>query len=425
MVNFNLFFKNRNFLFLWIGQIISQLGDRIDQMALIAFVSLRAPGSPLAVAKILSFTIIPVFLIGPIAGVYVDRWDRRRTMYVCDFLRTILVFTIPFFLFYSKNLTAIYILVFLSFCVGRFYVLAKFSIIPKLVKNEELLLANSMVNVTGMIAAVLGFGLGGVIVEWVGPKSGFYIDSLSFFISGLLIFLISTNARSKVSFKPQALEAATQVGREMVEKIGKSLFSEIKEGIIYFLRQKEIRFIAAILFLLWSALGSVYAVLIVFVQQALQSTTKDLGLLIMFLGIGLFLGSLVYGRFGARFSQYKAIFASLILGGIMLIVFAVGISREPNFILAAVLAFLFGVSVSPIMVATNTLVHNVSKDEMMGKTFSSLEMIIHLGFLLFLFLSSLLTEHVSKVLILVIVGAFFSFLGILNLIFYRKIKWLS
>ncbi|MCM8770826.1 MAG: MFS transporter [Candidatus Omnitrophica bacterium] len=425
MVNFNLILRNKNFLFLWIGQIISQLGDRIDQMALIAFISLRFPRSPLAVAKILSFTIIPVFLIGPVAGVYVDRWDRRRTMYICDFIRAGLVFTIPFFLFYRQNLFFIYTIVFLIFCIGRFFVLAKYSIIPKLVRNEELLLANSLVNVTGMIAAITGFGVGGVIVEWVGAKNGFYIDALSFFISALLIFLIGINSRQKTVFRTESIKEVTKVGKEIVESIGKSVITEIKEGIIYFFKQREIRFIAAILFLLWSALGSVYTVLIVFVQESLRSTTKDLGLLIMFLGIGLFLGSLIYGRFGGKFSQYKTIFSSLIAGGLMLIIFALGLRYNPNFIFAAILAFLFGLSVSPIMVASNTLIHNISEDKMMGKTFSSLEMVIHLGFLLFMFISSFLTEQVSKVLVLIIVGMFFSLLGLLNLIFHRKIPWLS
>ncbi len=73
MSKFRKVLKNRNFFLLWLGQIISQLGDRLGQMALIAFVYLRAPGSAIQIAKILSFTIIPVFLIGPLAGVYVDR----------------------------------------------------------------------------------------------------------------------------------------------------------------------------------------------------------------------------------------------------------------------------------------------------------------------------------------------------------------
>ena len=172
--------KNRNFFLLWSGQIISQLGDRLGQMALIAFVYLRAPGSTLQIAKILSFTIIPVFIIGPLAGVYVDRWDRRRTMYVCDFLRSLLVFTIPLFLFYAKNLAPIYLIIFIAFSIGRFYVPAKLSIIPDLVDKKDLLVANSLINTSGMIAAILGFGISGVLVEKLGAKSGFYLDSLSF-----------------------------------------------------------------------------------------------------------------------------------------------------------------------------------------------------------------------------------------------------
>ena len=199
MSKFTEVLKNRNFFFLWLGQIISQLGDRLDQMALIAFVYLRAPGSTLEIAKILSFTIIPVFLIGPLAGVYVDRWDRRRTMYICDFLRAILVLTIPLFLFYTKTMFPIYLIIFIVFSIGRFFVPAKLSIIPDLVEKKDLLMANSLVNITGMIAAILGFGISGVLVEWLGAKSGFYLDALSFLVSGVLIFLIAKKASGEAA----------------------------------------------------------------------------------------------------------------------------------------------------------------------------------------------------------------------------------
>ena len=386
-------------------------------MALIAFVYLRAPGSTLEIAKILSFTIIPVFLIGPLAGVYVDRWDRRRTMYTCDFLRAILVFTIPFFLFYTKNFSYIYLIVFVTFCIGRFFVPAKLSIIPDIVDKKDLLMANSLVNTTGMIAAILGFGISGVVVEWLGAKSGFYLDSLSFLISGTLIFLIVKKSSAAIGLK--------RVSQEIVEVIRKSVFQEIKEGILYFIRNREIRFTAAVTFILWSALGAVYVVLIVFVQKTLHSATKDLGLLIMFLGMGLFLGSLVYGRFGQRLSQYKIIFSSLILSGIMLVVFALAIHRYPHFYIAAALSFLLGLLVSPITIASNTIIHNASDNEMRGKIFSSLEIVMHLGFLLFMFISSILAERFSHVLILIIVGCIFSLLGIFNLIYHRKIPWLD
>ncbi|MBI4707474.1 MAG: MFS transporter [Candidatus Omnitrophica bacterium] len=417
MSKFRDVFKSRNFFLLWLGQLVSQLGDRLDQMALIAFVYQRAPGSTIEIAKILSFTIIPVFLIGPIAGVYVDRWDRRKTMYACDFLRGFLVLLIPVFLFYTKSLAPIYLVIFLVFSIGRFFVPAKMSIIPDLVEKKDLLMANSLVNTTGMIAAILGFGISGVLVEWVGARSGFYLDAFSFFISGTLIFFIVKKASSRINLK--------KMGREIVEVIRKSVFQEIKEGIIYFIRKKEIRFTAGVIFTLWSALGAVYVVIIVFVQKTLHSATKDLGLLIMFLGSGLFVGSLIYGRFGQRISAYKAIFAALILSGIMMTIFALGIHRYPNFGVAAFLALILGFAISPIMIASNTIIHKASDNEMMGKIFSSLEIVMHLGFLLFMFLSSILAERVSHLAILVSVGSVFSVVGVVNLIMSRKTAWLD
>lgn len=413
MSKFREVLKNRDFFLLWIGQIISQLGDRLDQMALIALVYARTPGSPMQIAKILSFTIIPVFLIGPIAGVYVDRWDRRTTMYACDFLRAILVIIIPLYLLNMNNLVLVYAIIFLMFSIGRFFVPAKMSIVPDLVEKKDILLANSLINTTGMIAAILGFGISGILVEWLKAKGGFYLDSLSFFISAILIFLISKRTKAAFNFRT--------VSKEIVEVIRKSVLQEIKEGILYFFKSKEIRFTGLITFVLWAALGAVYVVIIVFVQETLHSATKDLGLLAMFLGIGLFCGSMVYGRFGAKASQYKIIFLSLFLSGIMLVIFATTLSNYPVFSIAAILSLALGMLIAPIMIAANTIVHNASESAMRGKIFSSLEIVMHLGFLLSMFVSSLLAEHIESEIILVVVGCLISALGIFNFIFNRKL----
>jgi len=417
MARFTEVLKNRNFFLLWLGQIISQFGDRLGQMALIALVYSRTPGSSLQIAKILSFTIIPVFLIGPIAGVYVDRWDRRRTMYACDLVRALLLLLIPVILFYTQNLSSIYIIIFIAFSLGRFFVPAKLSVVPELVEKKDLLIANSLVNTTGMIAAIAGFGISGVLVEWWGAKSGFLMNGMTFLVSGSLIYLISKKSIPSLNFK--------EVSKEIVEVISKSVAQEIKEGFLYFMKKKDIRFTAGIMFVLWSALGAAYVVIIVFVQKTLHSATKDLGLLIMFLGIGLFFGSLCYGRFGHRFSHYKTIFVSLILSGLMLACFALVIDRYPYFRIAAGLSLLLGMLISPIMIASNTIVHKVSDNDMMGKVFSSLEIVMHLGFLLFMFISSWLAEKIEPLYILTVVGCLISILGAVNLTVNRKIPGLD
>jgi MFS transporter, DHA3 family, macrolide efflux protein len=410
---FRKLFKNRDFLLLWMGQIISQLGDRLSQMALIGLVYGR-DGTSIQFAKILSFTIIPVFLVGPLAGAFVDKWDRRKTMYACDLIRALLVLMIPLFLFYKQTFIWIYLIIFFAFSVGRFFVPAKLAIIPELVPPQDLLIANSMINTTGMIAAVLGFGISGVIVERLGARTGFYLDALSFLISGTCIFLISK--------KMKATADLMKVGREIVNVIKQSVFAEMKDGILYFLKNKAIRLTAGVIFLLWSALGAVYVVIIVFVQKTLHSATKDLGFMIMFLGIGLFLGSLVYGRFGEKVSRYKIIFICLILSGIMVIGFTLGVQQYPYFAVAVLLALLLGLCVSPIMIASNTIIHNASANHMMGKIFSSLEIVMHLAFLIFMFISSILADRIPPASILVTVGVLISVLGAVG-VFVNPKKW--
>ena len=114
---------------------------------------------------------------------YVDRWNKQKTMFWSDVLRGFcIVLILPAF-YYLNSLIGAYVLIFLSFCVGRFFIPAKMSIVPLLVEEDQIFLANSLVSTTAMIAAVLGLGLGGFIVEKYGIKTAFIVDALTFFIS--------------------------------------------------------------------------------------------------------------------------------------------------------------------------------------------------------------------------------------------------
>lgn len=413
-------FKNKDFLRLWLAQIISQFGDRINQMALIGLIAGRTPGSAIELAKLLSFTIIPVFIIGPIAGVYVDRWDRRTTLFVCDFLRGILVLLIPLVFLFKHSMIPIYAIVFLTFCLSRFYVPAKMSIIPDIVRADDLLMANSLVTTTGMIAFTLGCALGGILVEKFGAIGGFYCDAATFFVSGALVF--SMKLRTQLNVKTSEI---LTIGKEMIGNIHKSVIDEIKDGVGYLAGHKEIRFIIAMLFLLFAAAGAIYVVIIVFIQETFGSITKDLGFLAVFLGLGLFTGSLIYGKWGEKVSRFRTIFLSLIGGGIMLILFSWLMQRSPSLSLGMLLAFFLGVVVGPIIIAANTIVHHVSDESMRGKVFSFLEIVMHLGFLLAMLFSSFLAVHVERFWILIGVGIIFSLIGVAGLLRYHTIEHFS
>lgn len=411
--------KNRQFMRLWWAQLISQFGDRLNQMALIGLVAERSQSSAWDLAKLLAFTIFPVFIIGPIAGAFVDRWDRRRTLFVCDAARGILVLLIPWFFMDRSVMGPIYVIVFLVFCFSRFYVPAKMSIIPDLVAEGHLLRANSLMTTTGMIAFVLGCALGGFLVDKIGARGGFIGNGITFFVSAALIFSIRSDLR--VRFDRKKL---LQTGHEILA-IEKSVLTEIKEGWRYLVNHKEIRFIINMLFVLLSAAGAVYVVIIVFVQKAFGSVTKDLGVLAVMLGIGLFSGTLLYGRWGRRYRWDQTIFFCLIAGGIMMAALVMLVSRFPSLFLASALSVGLGLMIGPIFIAVNTIVHSVTEDAMRGKVFSALEIVIHFAFLVAMLISSLASAFLAPEGILVAVGILFAIVGVYGFVMIAAGKGLA
>ena len=403
--------KDKNFFFFWLGQIISQFGDRLTQMALIAFVFKHWGGSAFGLAKVMSFTIIPSFLIGPIAGAYVDRWNRKYTMIITDIIRAALVLSIPLFLIRLHSLVPIYICIFLVFTASCFFLPSKLSIIPELVSKEKLLVANSLTNTTIMMAAVLGVGLGGPLIEVVGAKIGFYIDATTYIFSAVLLSFITVN---NVHLKESSRQAPNISGI-----VNKSIFSDIIVGIKYVFTHPYLRFIFFTIFIIMCAAGALYIIAIVFIQQVFGSVTRDLGFLSIFLGAGLFLGALGCGRFGHKISKVKVIFLSLIACGIFIGSFAIFLKIYPSLRIAAVLAVFIGMSVGPIFISGNTLIHEVIKSDMRGRIFSSLGIAMNLGFLLFMFVASKLSEFFNPMGVILIISACFVVYGLIGLISFK------
>jgi len=391
--------RRKNFVFLWISQIIAQFGDRLTQMALIGLVYKINPGSSLGLAKMFSLAIIPVFLISPISGVYVDRWDKRKTMYISDFLRSLFIFLIPVAVSKFHSMPLVYFLIFLSFCVGRFFIPAKMAVIPSLVEKESFFMTNSLVSVTATIAAVLGFGFGGMIVEKWGVEQAFYINAITFVISGVLISLM--RAQEKAKFDPKDI---LELGKDAIIKVKNSFIYEIHEGLKYILSSKETLYAAKVQFILFALIGSLYTVFIVFIQQTLSTGTFALGWLAVGSGAGLFIGSLFYGKIGANVPIRKTINLSLLSSSLYLITFVILLKFYPYKLFAFASCFILGLVASPVVIAVNTLIHKESEDKFWGRIFSSLEIIIHIAFIIFMFIASYLAEKFTPFTIIIAVG---------------------
>jgi len=405
MAHFRKILKNKNFVLLWCGQIISQFGDRLNQMALIALIYSRAPRSPFALAKLLFFIVIPVFIIGPISGVFADRCSRKRTMIISDLLRAGFVFLIPVCLIYLKAITPIYVLVFLIFSATRFFLSSKMAIVPDLVEKEDLLIANSLISTTRMIAAIAGLGLASIIVETIGHIGSFYLDSGTYLCSAIALAMITLKGRHGAGSTEQAVRP-----RDLLPE--KNLFAQIADGIRVIARNKDVRFSFFNLFLLMAGVGAISVIIIVLIQDTFGTVTKHIGMLAMLLASGLFAGTLVYGKIGDKFTRKKALYFSFFTSGVMLCALAVALKQWPNFPLAGLLTVCLGACVAPVVVSANTIIHEAIPDNARGRVFSSVEVVIHIAFLVCMFFTAKLAEFLDRAWILFACGILFAVFGV-------------
>lgn len=422
MPKFRTLFKNGNFVLYSIGQAFSQFGDRLVQIVLIGFVYRRWPGSTFMLAKIFFFTVIPSFFISPIAGVYIDRWNKKYVMIASDIFRAIAIALIPLFFIYSESIIPIYIVIFFIFAAACFFLPARLSVIPSLVCKEELLLANSASSIMWVVSGIAGFSFGGVLAEWIGIKNSLYINSFVYIFSALSFLSLAYSVKRRnhsISKEP--------IPQETEGIFRKSFLRDFIEGLKALFFDKKIRFVAYISFILSSVFGAIYVVGVVFIQETLGSMTKDVGIFGMCLFVGLLVGSYLYGKIGHRLPMAKTIFVSLFLIGVFIDVFAVGLKILKSFWIGSLSTCLIGFFIAPIYVTVNTIVHESAEGNLRGRIFSSIGVVMNLGFLSFMLASSIVAEHIGRFWILITCGFGFLIFGMIRLMtsFLRKLTFSS
>jgi dTMP kinase len=372
--------SNRNFLYLFIGQAISNLGDWIVIIALIEIVY-RLSGSGLAVGFLIISRVLPALVFSSLAGVIVDRLDRRRVMIFSDIARAFLIVAITLI----PSIYWIYLITFLMESFSLLFLPARDASIPNLVGEEELITANSLLYTSNNVAMILGATFGSTIIllvdklwshlpffhRLVGPNVAFYVDSLTFLFSSLFIFLVH-------------LKEKERKGGEFKFE----LLSQVKEGLRFLSNHPYLRS-----FFLWISLailgaGSIYSLGVVYTYEVLKVSSGGFGYLLSALGFGLVLGGLGIGAFGNRFKQEAVVTFSLFLLGVVTIFFAL----LKSFVISLALAFLGGVSLSFLSVSGYTLVQKEVSDELRGRIFVALETILKVSLLLSLSVTGALAD---------------------------------
>jgi CRP-like cAMP-binding protein/sugar phosphate permease len=172
---------------MWSGQFVSTMGSALTSLASSILVY-RLTGSAASVGLMLIATAAPSMLVGLFAGVFVDRFDRRRIMIVADILRAVLVLLIPFLV--PHSIVWLYVIVALTSAIGQFYDPAHESILPEVATEEELASANSLMAISSFGSTAIGFAASGLIAAAADIRWAFYLDALTFVVSMACIIMI-------------------------------------------------------------------------------------------------------------------------------------------------------------------------------------------------------------------------------------------
>ncbi len=278
--------RNRDYVILWSGQTISSIGTGVSELAFPLLI-LTLTHSPAQAGYAAALRTIPYLAFSLLAGALVDRWNRKRTMILCDAIRALVLGSIP--LTFAFGILTIWQLYAVTFVEGTFYVffsLAEAGALPQVVPKAQLPIAAAMNNTVYSVSALLGPSLGGILYA-AGRTVPFLADAFSYLVSALSLGFI------RVRFE----EERTPVRRSIRREIG--------EGLRWLWRHPLIRYMAFLTAGLRISNG-VFLIAVVVAQRQGASSTQ-IGLILGIGGVGATTGSLLSPLVQRRFSFGVAI----------------------------------------------------------------------------------------------------------------------
>jgi MFS transporter, DHA3 family, macrolide efflux protein len=345
---------NSSFSTLWVGQLISLFGDRVHQIAL-AFLVDAVTHSPIAVAFVFVFATLPNLLLSPIAGTFVDRWDQKDVMVVSDLLRAAIILLIP--IAAVTNVFLVYPLVFGVTSVSIFFRPARVAALPRIVRDDELLTANSAMWIAETLADVVGYPLAALFVGFLGSSLplAFWIDAATYGASAALIFSIVV--------PPVPRRAAEGEERPTV-------LADLKAG-YRFLRNETVLLANTLQASVGQfTLGVLIALTPYYAKGIVVGHDVDpkaaYGFLEAAIGVGNLIGGFAIGFIGARFGFGRTVIAGYVaLGACVAALALVG-----NLGLAIGLMFGIGVANMVFVIPSQTLFQERTPADMLGRVVS-------------------------------------------------------
>jgi MFS family permease len=348
--------RNRNFRLLYIGQTISQLGDWFNTVAVYALL-LDLTGSATAVAWMLIVQMLPIALVGPLAGVVVDRLNRRRIMMAADLLRGCVILGL-LLVRRADQVWIAYVVTALAVTAQAFFEPARTATIPNVTSADELLPANALSSATWSAMLAIGASVGGLVTAAFGRNVAFAVNAASFFVS--CVFIASTRYDSTPPVRARLKGWAALTGA-----------SDLADGVRYIRASSHV---AALMFVKagWGLAGGILLLLTIFGQRVFPvggSAAAGIGVLYGARGIGAALGPILL-RFilGQKPSALRRAIgpAYFVIG-----VFYAALSGAPGLFTAAACVLLAHFGGSILWVFSTVLLQMEVPDAFRGRVFAA------------------------------------------------------
>ncbi len=391
--------RQRDFALLWSGDVISIVGDWVLIVGLPIYI-LILTHSVLATGAMLIAARIPSLLFGPVAGVFVDRWDRKRVMVVANALFAL--WLLPLLLVNSlERVWIVYLVQFAESSIGQFFMPAESALLPNLVSKEQLVAANSLNSLSDNLARLVGPALGGLVAGLAGLPGVVLVDAVSFILAGLLLMGIrGAPVASQAGAAKTPGSAWAAVWREWLD--GLRVVRRERVLLVFFL-------VTAI-----TRLGEgVFGVLIiVFVNRVLHGGASQFGWLMSAQAIGALIGGALVGWAGSRLLSPRWIgLCSVIFGLIDLVIFN-SPAFFPVFLISFGLFVLVGIPGIAYSTGLMALQQAVTPDAYRGRVSSAFLTTGALMGLIGTLIASTLGDHLGVVLVLNIQGGVYILAGI-------------
>jgi Major Facilitator Superfamily len=348
--------RNRNYRWTWMGQVVSEVGDYFNNIAVLSLV-MQTTGSGMVVSWVMLSRAIPAVMAGPIAGVVLDRFDRKRIMIASDLSRAVVALAFLWTIQESRP-WLLYVLSGLLMFLSPFFTAGRTSILPTITGPDELHAANSLTQTTQWATLTAGAMLAGWSAHWLGYFWAFVINSLSFVFSAAAIWAL------KGSFLAQGDGAAS---RGIVRP-----WHEYREGLA-FIRSTPLILGIGLLSVGWAAGGGAAQILFtLFGEQVFGRGAAGIGEIWGMAGVGLLIGGALAHGIGRRvgFRGYKhTVTLSYLSHGATYVAFS--LAREYWLALILICGSRVGMAVSSVLNYSQLLQH--TPDAFRGRVFATME----------------------------------------------------